>query len=61
MRTPFVNHVNPEASHGLSAMKPTTTVACANDADVLDGLQTIDQIPLDVRDPSTSRPNSIDG
>ena len=38
MRTPFVNHDNPEVSHGPSAMKPATTVACANDADELDGL-----------------------
>lgn len=38
MRTPFVNHDNPEVSHGPSAMKPATTVACANDAEVLDGL-----------------------
>ena len=36
MRTPFVNHDNPEVSHGPSAMKPATTVTCANDAEVLD-------------------------
>lgn len=37
-RTAIVDHGNPGAWHGASATAPATTVACANDAEVLDGL-----------------------
>ncbi|KAN0141708.1 hypothetical protein V8E53_000170 [Lactarius tabidus] len=37
-RTAIVDHGNPGAWHGTSATAPATTVACANDAEVLDGL-----------------------
>ncbi|KAH9055829.1 hypothetical protein EDB83DRAFT_2293073 [Lactarius deliciosus] len=37
-RTAIVDHGNPGAWHGGSATAPATTVACANDAEVLDGL-----------------------
>ena len=38
MRTAIVDHGNPGAWHGTSATAPATTVACANDAEVLEGL-----------------------
>ncbi|KAN0141724.1 hypothetical protein V8E53_000186 [Lactarius tabidus] len=37
-RTAIVDHGNPGAWHSTSATAPATTVACANDAEVLDGL-----------------------
>ncbi|KAI9432797.1 hypothetical protein H4582DRAFT_2083191 [Lactarius indigo] len=37
-RTAIVDHGNPGAWHGGSATAPATTIACANDAEVLDGL-----------------------
>ncbi|KAI9508061.1 hypothetical protein F5148DRAFT_1284472 [Russula earlei] len=37
-RAAIVNHGNPGAWHGTSAAAPATTVACANDAEVLDGV-----------------------
>ncbi|KAN0141726.1 hypothetical protein V8E53_000188 [Lactarius tabidus] len=38
MRTAIVDHGNPGAWYGASVTAPATTVACANDAEVLDGL-----------------------
>lgn len=37
-RAAIVDHGNPGAWHGTSATAPATTVACTNDAEVLDGL-----------------------
>ena len=37
-RTAIVDHGNPGAWHGTSATAPATIIACANDAEVLDGL-----------------------
>ena len=37
-RTAIVDHGNPGAWHGTSATAPATTIACASDAEVLDGL-----------------------
>ncbi|KAN0141439.1 hypothetical protein V8E53_000684 [Lactarius tabidus] len=37
-RTAIVDHGNPGAWHGASATAPAPTVACANDAEVLNGL-----------------------
>jgi RNA exonuclease 1 len=37
-RTAIVDHGNPGAWHGTSATAPVTTVSCANDTEVLDGL-----------------------
>ena len=34
----IVDHGNPGAEQGTSAIAPVTTIACANDAEVLDGL-----------------------
>ena len=36
--TAIVDHGNPGAWHGTSATAPATTIACANDAEVHDGL-----------------------
>ncbi|KAI9450824.1 hypothetical protein BJY52DRAFT_1419405 [Lactarius psammicola] len=36
--TAIIDHSNPGAWHGTSAIAPATTVACANDAEVLDRL-----------------------
>ncbi len=38
MCTAIVDHGNPSAWHGTSATAPTTSVACANDAEVPDRL-----------------------
>ncbi len=37
-RAAIVDHGNPGAWHGMSASAPATTVACTNDAEVLDGV-----------------------
>jgi hypothetical protein len=37
-RTAIVDHGNPGARHSTSVTVPTTTIAYANDAEVLDGL-----------------------
>jgi RNA exonuclease 1 len=37
-RMAIVDHGNPGAWHGTSVTAPATTVGCANDADVLQGL-----------------------
>ena len=37
-RTAIVDHSNPGARHCTSAIAPATTVACTNDAEVVDGL-----------------------
>ena len=37
-RTAIVDHGKPGAWHGTSAATPTTTVACTNDAEVLEGV-----------------------
>ena len=38
-RMGFVDHGNPSAWHGTSTTAPGTTVTCANDAEVRDGLE----------------------
>ncbi|KAH9015481.1 hypothetical protein EDB85DRAFT_2156653 [Lactarius pseudohatsudake] len=38
----IVDHGNPGAWHGTSMTVPATTVACANDAEVLDGMGALD-------------------
>ncbi|KAH9015401.1 hypothetical protein EDB85DRAFT_2156723 [Lactarius pseudohatsudake] len=41
-RTAIVDHGNPGAWHGTSVTAPATIVACANDAEVLDGMGALD-------------------
>ena len=38
-RTAIVDHGNPSARYGTSTTAPGTTVTCANDAEVRDGLE----------------------